>query len=234
MICPACSKENQESALYCNHCGQHLFPAQRPAEPPPAAAPAEGAALGPLWSAPSDSADADIPPAAVGVPAMAAAGGAGPVAVLPAHIFAPQPPPAGVAAVRYAGFWRRVLAYIIDAIAINCVEGIMMSLGVLPQMAGTPSPPQLLKYSALVVPFVWLYFSLCESSPLQATLGKLALDLRVTDQTGARVSFLRATGRFFGKMLSAIILGLGFIMAGFTEKKQALHDMIAGCLVVRR
>ncbi|MGB6469852.1 MAG: RDD family protein, partial [Candidatus Acidiferrales bacterium] len=68
----------------------------------------------------------------------------------------------------------------------------------------------------------------------QGTLGKRALGLLVTDLEGRRVSFGRASGRYFGKIVSALILMIGFIMAGFTEKKQALHDMLAGCLVLRK
>jgi uncharacterized RDD family membrane protein YckC len=71
-----------------------------------------------------------------------------------------------------------------------------------------------------------------ESSSKQATLGKLALGIVVTDLNGNRISFGRATGRYFGKIVSGMIFAIGYIMAGFTEKKQALHDMIASCLVV--
>jgi uncharacterized RDD family membrane protein YckC len=69
---------------------------------------------------------------------------------------------------------------------------------------------------------------------VQATLGKRALELAVTDTTGNRISFLRALGRNLGKILSEIILLLGFVMAGFTTRKQALHDLISGCVVIRR
>ena len=79
----------------------------------------------------------------------------------------------------------------------------------------------------------WLYFALMESSSKQATLGKMALGIRVTDVNGNRIGFGRATGRHFAKILSGLILGIGFLMAAFTEKKQALHDMIAGTLVVK-
>ena len=80
----------------------------------------------------------------------------------------------------------------------------------------------------------WLYYSLFESSQLQATPGKMALGVVVTDMDGARISFARATGRHFGKIISAMILGIGYMMAGWTEKKQALHDMMANCLVVKK
>jgi uncharacterized RDD family membrane protein YckC len=61
----------------------------------------------------------------------------------------------------------------------------------------------------------------------------MALSMKVTDLQGNRISFARATGRHFAKYISAMILLIGYIMAGFTERKQALHDMIAGTLVRR-
>lgn len=78
----------------------------------------------------------------------------------------------------------------------------------------------------------WLYFTLMESSKYQATLGKMALGIRVTDLSGSRASWGRVNGRYFASILSGMILGIGFIMAGITQKKQALHDMIAGTLVL--
>jgi uncharacterized RDD family membrane protein YckC len=84
----------------------------------------------------------------------------------------------------------------------------------------------------LIVIGQWLYYALMESSSKQATLGKLALGIVVTDLGGNRVSFGRATGRYFGKIVSGMIMCIGYIMAGFTERKQALHDIMASCLVV--
>lgn len=78
----------------------------------------------------------------------------------------------------------------------------------------------------------WLYYALMESSSKQATLGKMALGIKVTDMNGNRISFGRATGRFFGKIISGLILNVGYIMAAFTQKKQALHDLMANCLVI--
>jgi uncharacterized RDD family membrane protein YckC len=78
-----------------------------------------------------------------------------------------------------------------------------------------------------------LYFAITESSAWQATLGKKAVGIIVTDLDGNRISFGKALGRLFAKIISAIILYIGFFMAGFTEKKQGLHDMIAGTLVVK-
>jgi uncharacterized RDD family membrane protein YckC len=80
----------------------------------------------------------------------------------------------------------------------------------------------------------WLYFALMESSSKQGTLGKMALSIVVTDVNGNRITFGRATGRYFGKILSGLILYIGYIMVAFTEKKQGLHDMIAGTLVVNK
>jgi len=80
----------------------------------------------------------------------------------------------------------------------------------------------------------WLYYALMESSNYQATLGKMALSIKVTDMSGNKVSFGKATGRYFGKIVSTIIFYIGFIMAGFTQQKQALHDIMAGCLVVNK
>jgi uncharacterized RDD family membrane protein YckC len=78
----------------------------------------------------------------------------------------------------------------------------------------------------------WLYFALLESSRLQATLGKLALAIKVITLDGGRIGFWRATLRTIAKYLSAAILMIGFIMAGLTRRKQALHDYIAGTLVI--
>jgi uncharacterized RDD family membrane protein YckC len=79
----------------------------------------------------------------------------------------------------------------------------------------------------------WLYYALMESSAKQATVGKMALGIIVTDLEGRGIGFGRATGRYFAKILSALILGIGFLMAAFTERKQGLHDMVASTLVVK-
>jgi uncharacterized RDD family membrane protein YckC len=80
----------------------------------------------------------------------------------------------------------------------------------------------------------WLYHAYFESSDWQGTVGKKVLNLIVTDLQGNRISFARASGRFFAKIISGLIpFGIGYILAGITEKKQALHDMIASCLVLR-
>jgi uncharacterized RDD family membrane protein YckC len=116
------------------------------------------------------------------------------------------------------------------------------SMGMRGMMMGRPQDLQalfpmihaMLRLALLRIVLHWLYYSLLESSAWQATLGKKALGLEVTDLDGNRIGFGRATGRFFAKFISWIILLIGYIMAGFTEKKQALHDILAGTLVIRK
>ena len=86
--------------------------------------------------------------------------------------------------------------------------------------------------SALLI--TWFYYALMQSSARQATVGKMVLGLKVTDINGDRLTFARASLRYFSKILSNLFLMIGYIMAGFTEKKQALHDMIANTYVVRK
>ena len=100
-------------------------------------------------------------------------------------------------------------------------EGVGAGMAVLPVLGGL---------AIFVVS--WLYFALMEASARGATLGKMALGIKVTDLNGGRISFGRASGRFFGKILSGAIFYIGYFMAGFTARKQALHDMLAGCLVI--
>lgn len=139
----------------------------------------------------------------------------------------------------YAGFWIRVLAYIIDSLVLSVV---FCPLGLVLGLAGGASgleddSPEMLGINMLLngvsVLAGWLYHGLMESSSWQATLGKRLLKLKVTDLDGHRISFGKATGRYFGQILSGMICGIGFIMVAFTEKKQGLHDMLAGTLVLK-
>jgi len=152
--------------------------------------------------------------------------------------------------VRYAGFWRRFVAHLIDNVLIGFVSLLLLvpALAILGVGIGAGMMEEsesgigiLLAFIAaymaailLIVVLQWLYYALMESSSRQATLGKLALGIVVTDLNGQRISFGRATGRYFGKIVSGMILTIGYIMAGFTEKKQALHDIMASCLVVMK
>ncbi len=142
---------------------------------------------------------------------------------------------------QYAGFWWRLLAYFIDGILIGIALWIvMMPFGgmvpapVVDPTTGAVTPGEANPIGSLLnLVISWAYFAGLESSNWQATVGKKVLGLKVTDLNGARISFGRATGRFFSKILSALILCIGFIMVAFTEKKQGLHDMIAKTLVVK-
>ncbi len=145
-------------------------------------------------------------------------------------------------AVRYGGFWRRVGAAFVDGVIVWIV--ILAASFLMRISAGVPVAP-LWKGSAGATPLFtcvealvrlvigWIYSASLESSVKQATIGKMALGMRVTDLAGRRISFGRATGRHFGKFLSSLILGIGFLMVAFSEKKQGLHDRIAKTLVVR-
>ena len=119
----------------------------------------------------------------------------------------------------YAGFWIRFAAFFIDWVLLSVVLGIVLLL--------TSGAGLLL---GLVVP--WLYEALMLSGENQATLGKMALGVEVTGLAGQRLTFARATGRHFAKYLSFFVMGIGFIIAAFTPKKQALHDLIAATVAV--
>ena len=149
--------------------------------------------------------------------------------------------PATVARPVYAGFWLRALAFIID----NLILGFLTTLIILsdpPVFLVNPDLnaqtlrliPPFTRLGFLVVYFImWLYFSSFEASTWQATPGKRILRLYVTDLGGQRLTFVRAAARNVARMLSALLV-VGYLLAGFTEKKQALHDILAKCLVLRR
>lgn len=130
----------------------------------------------------------------------------------------------------YAGFWRRVGAYLIDY-ALFVLAAI--ALGVALGLTGFWSPRiEIISQLGMVAAY-WLYATVMQSSTPQATLGKLALRIKVTDYQGERIGFGRANGRFFASILSSLTLGIGYVMAGFTRRRQALHDIVAGTLVVK-
>jgi uncharacterized RDD family membrane protein YckC len=155
--------------------------------------------------------------------------------------------------VTYAGFWLRFVAYIIDGFILSFavfalviplifLTGMAARFESLPRRAGQPMDPAMFAailsvvflFACASVLIQWLYHAYLESGEKQATWGKQVLGLYVTDVAGQRISFGRASGRFFAKIVTGLIpLGIGYIMAGFTERKQALHDMIASCLVLR-
>ncbi len=138
---------------------------------------------------------------------------------------------------RYAGFWLRFAAYLIDFVLIYIVEGVLAvgvvmmgphELNVVAILYG------LVNFALVSAALAWAYFALFESSPMQATVGKYALGLYVSDLSGDPIGFWRATARYWLKMFSSLTLMVGWIIAAFTPQKQALHDLLAGTLVLRR
>lgn len=133
----------------------------------------------------------------------------------------------------FAGFWVRVLAYIIDIVPLGIISVVVAVLSG-QDILNTDASAPIYSSSDLISLLVSIaYFVGFESSAYQATPGKMALGLIVVDTDGRRISPGRAVGRYFAKILSALVLLIGFIMVAFTERKQGLHDMMAGTLVVR-
>jgi uncharacterized RDD family membrane protein YckC len=209
MYCAKCGTEVKDGAAFCSACGSP--------------APAMTAA----------------PPV---VPGVASA----PYAPRAQAGWTPQAP------VGYAGFWLRFVAHLIDHFVVGIPLGVLLVFlilgtglsAVLQGLHPGESPEEVFAaigvgviffgFGVLVVA-VWLYYAFFESSTWQATPGKKVLGLFVTDLEGNRISFAHASGRFFAKLISGLIpFAIGYIMAGFTARKQALHDMIAGCLVMRK
>jgi uncharacterized RDD family membrane protein YckC len=129
----------------------------------------------------------------------------------------------------FAGFWRRFAAALIDSVLLGIGFFVLTLVFFFFHEMGATVVRWLVQPSWLAG--AWLYYALMESSDKQGTFGKMALTLRVTDLHGSRVTFGRATGRYFGKFISGLPFGIGYMMAGWTSKKQALHDHIAGTLV---
>jgi len=162
----------------------------------------------------------------------------------------PKLPDQGVSAIpeltpaqRYAGFWIRVVSSLLDFILIFIVQFPMRILigsttTILGENWQMPTPKiffmNRMTRIGVGILLVWLYRAGMESSHFQGTLGKLAVQIKVTDLEGNRISFERATGRHLAKFLSAISLGVGYLMVGFTPQKQGLHDRIAGTRVLYR
>ncbi len=195
---------------------------------------------------------------AVACPACGKATGVTPAA--PAVSLPRRIPPAQLGAlpqirVSYAGFWLRFLAWMIDEAMLVGIGFVL--LGRLVSLArvgnvldsGLSLEPMddmddwyavlglaaTVLFGVFFVVVSWLYHAFMESSAWQGTIGKRALGIVVTDLHGARVNFGRASGRFFSRLVSLMIpLGIGYLLAGFTAQKQALHDLMSSCLVLRR
>jgi uncharacterized RDD family membrane protein YckC len=212
MFCSKCGTNLAPGSAFCQVCGTAApTSAAMPAIPPagsPTATPVAAAAVSPHW----------LPPATRA----------------------------------FAGFWLRVVACLIDGVLLGAVLGAifipMFLLGgvgaALQSMARRdhqPDPAAIFAFASSLALFAgasvlagWLYYAYFESSEWQGTVGKKVMNLVVTDLEGNRLTFGRASGRYFARFITKLIpLGIGFILAGITEKKQALHDMIASCLVLR-
>ena len=139
----------------------------------------------------------------------------------------------------YAGFWKRFAAGFIDNLILfipNYIlrSAIIDSAFLLEDV--DPYSESFIYFTIVIVQTLmyWIYQAAFESSSKQATPGKMALGIKVTDLNGRRIGFGKATGRYFGRVFSMAILFIGCIMIAFTEKKQGLHDKMAGCLVVNK
>lgn len=154
----------------------------------------------------------------------------------------------------YAGFWARFAAYLIDRIILGAASlfiliPLLVVFAYAAKLSEISTTEELMKmdnllrlsaalgglllFALLKLVLHWLYYALMESSKFQGTLGKLALDIKVTNYEGNRIGFGKATGRYFARIITNMTMLIGYIIAGFTERKQALHDMVASCLVVK-
>ncbi len=144
-----------------------------------------------------------------------------------------QPPPHALAKTElaYAPYWRRAVAYVIDWVLLWAVW-LLIAIGV---FSVAPNDLQTIANIGPVFGAIaWAYFALLESSPARGTLGKVAFDLIVADVHGDPIGFWRASARYYLKILCWLTLGVGWLMPAFTPRKQGLHDLIAGTLVLRR
>ena len=210
LTCENCGKELPDGVSFCAHCGTPVSVAQ----------------IGPVHV------PAAPPPAVEQIP-------------VPQQFALPQVRPS------YAGFWLRAVSFVIDQVIFAFIFGLITSFRpdlfwIIPdpntqnlspatmqeflKSIPHPTPDGLLLWFLLM----WMYYAAFEASSWQATPGKKLLRLYVTDVSGRRISFSRATFHNVGRMIAEMTFWVGYIPAAFTEKKQALHDIIAGCLVLRR
>lgn len=227
MFCTNCGKQIEDEARFCMACGRPL--ADTAPSPDDAQATAHQAAPTPATSPTSGAAQTAVAPVAPSAQSTA-------------------PAAAQTTSMVYGGFWRRFVGAIIDGILLYLAYIFLAGLLVVAESAtmarivfdpagnGVQVVTRLWSTANTGLPWllVWLYFAGLEASRLQATPGKRLLGLRVTDFSGRPASLIRTTFRNGLKPLSAAFFMIGFLMAGVTARKQALHDMLAGCLVLRR
>ena len=137
--------------------------------------------------------------------------------------------------VQYAGFWMRLLAYVVDLILVYILSFVVgLVLGVIFLAAGTDNNSMAMQAVTFVVAlgvglFYYIYFP---SGAWQATPGKRICGIHIIREDGRRVTAALALGRYLAYIISAIPLGIGFIMVAFTDQKKGLHDMICGTRVM--
>ena len=148
---------------------------------------------------------------------------------------------------KYASFLDRFIAYVIDGVVLTLLNLILIGPLLLIANGGNTDSNggSFVEYLAIVasqglfmylilVIVTWLYFAILESGTRQGTLGKMAMGIIVTDIDGDRLSFAKATVRYFGRYASSLFLMFGYALAAFTNRKQALHDFVANTVVVRK
>jgi uncharacterized RDD family membrane protein YckC len=144
--------------------------------------------------------------------------------------------PSDATSIQYAGFWARTAAHLMDLLVASILfspfEIVLYFHSSLKWDQYASDPHYTIARCTLSMTVWWLYAALLERSRRQATLGKRIVGLKVTDLEGNRISFSRATARFLGTFLCDASCGIGYLMAAFSTRKQALHDMIAGTVVV--
>jgi uncharacterized RDD family membrane protein YckC len=151
-------------------------------------------------------------------------------------------PQAVVGRYQYAGFWIRVLASLIDSIILGVVNSIIQFMLLRPmlgvaEISSDPTAAIAAAGALGVLGLVGMALAACYEgifvAQMGATPGKMALGLKVVRPDGSRVDLGRAFGRYFAKLLSMLILGIGYIMIAFDSEKRGLHDMICDTRVVR-
>jgi uncharacterized RDD family membrane protein YckC len=154
-----------------------------------------------------------------------------PIANVPA--FAAYLRPSGRAPLKYAGFWIRVLASLIDGVLVYILAFVMaFAVAILLSLAGIN--PDAVQAAAVLVALVagLCYYIFFPSGGWQATPGKRICGIHIVRQDGRRVTGGLALGRYLSYLISTLTLYVGFLMVAFTEEKQGLHDMICGTRVV--
>jgi uncharacterized RDD family membrane protein YckC len=152
----------------------------------------------------------------------------------PASGMAPRQGAAIIEQVAYAGFWRRCVGLLIDVVVTYFpIATVRVLLGLPASGSFDPLLPSAWWAALFELLIDWLYASILISSPWRATLGQAVMDLHVTDLDGNRISFARASARYLAQLLNLVTVGFGLILQVFSARRQALHDLVSGTVVVR-